>query len=245
MAQHDHAFGTGGAHFLDHRGHVFIADAKGVFRKHPAWVGDGHIGEGLADDGNLGASAFEHFVGREQLCRFVPFSVEYILPKGRERQLLDQFRHAVRAQRKLPVECHRLWRKGVHDIHHVLPGGLVACVRAVPRVATVQQNCVWPVRTDRFDYGRDPVQSTDPAIPLRQCRKIIRAQRIVRGRSIFDAIEPSEIGTRDMRNRSFVFSNPDVDRRFAKVDWLQLGVNIGDVDQRNVSVCLEFQQAIL
>ena len=124
VAQHNHTFRTGGAYLFDHRRHVFIADAKGILREHPARVSDGHIREGLSDHRNLGAAAFKHFVGLEQLGRLVPFGIEDVLSKCSKGQPLDNLVHTLRAEREFPMECHGVRLERVHDVHHVLPFGL-------------------------------------------------------------------------------------------------------------------------
>ena len=48
-----------------------------------------------------------------------------------------------------------------------------------------------------------------------------------------------------MRHLSLVRTDTDVDRRFAKQDRFQLRVNIGDVDERDISEGFEFQQLVL
>ncbi len=89
-------FGALAADLINHGLHMFIANTKAVFREHPAGVGDWHIGERLSDHRDLDATTFKEFVGREQFGRFIPFRVENVLTKGRERQTFDDFVHAVR-----------------------------------------------------------------------------------------------------------------------------------------------------
>ena len=166
MAKADNQFGPLGAHLIHHVLHVFIANPERIFGEHPAGVGNRHIGKGLTDHRNLGATTFEHLVRWEQFGGFVPFSVKNVLAKGREGQVFDNFLNPVAAECEFPMEGHRVRLQGIHDIDHVLTRRLVAGVRPMPCVPAIKQNCVRPVSADRLDDCCHTVQSTDPAVGL-------------------------------------------------------------------------------
>ena len=126
-----------GAHLIHHLLHVFVADTERIFREHPTRICDWHVRECLTNDSNLNAATFEEFIGWEQLCRFVPFCIKYVLAKGGKRQVFNNLGHTIRAEREFPVERHRIRLQRVHNVDHVLPVSLIAGVTAVPCIATV------------------------------------------------------------------------------------------------------------
>ena len=245
MAEADDQFRAVRAHLVHHFLHMRVTDAKGVFREHPARIGNGHIGKGLPDHGDLHPAAFEEFIRFEQLRRFVPFGVEDVLAQGGEGQPLHQFGHTVRAQREFPVKGHRIGFQRVHHVHHVLACGAQAGERAVPCIAPIQQQGVGPVGADGVENGRHPVEPADLAIGACQRHEIVIGQRIIKRRAAPDPVAHAEILTRDMGHLSVVLTHADIDRRLAEVERFELAVNVGDMHQRDISECVELQQLVL
>ena len=245
MAEADDAFGTLRAHFVDHGLHVLVADTKGIFGEHPAGIGDRHVGKRLTDHGNLDATAFEELVGREQFCGFVPFGVENILTQRGEGQPLDNLLHTGGPQREFPVEGHRVGLEHVHHVDHVLPFGVVAGVRAMPRIPTIQQKRIRPIGPDRVDHSGHAIQSADTPVSFGQGGEIARAERVVRRAAVVDPVKLAEIGTGHVRDSTPVVTDSDIHRRFAEIDRLELRVNVGDVDQRDIAKGVELQKLVL
>jgi hypothetical protein len=81
---------------------------KAVFWEHPARVCDGHIGESLTDNGDLGAATFKHFIGFEQFGWFIPFGVKNVLTQCRKGRFSTILARALEPKREFPVECHRI-----------------------------------------------------------------------------------------------------------------------------------------
>jgi len=245
MAQHHDDLGSFGADLVDHGLHVLFADAEGEFGKHPARVGDRHIGKGLADDRDLDATAFEELVGFEQLCRLVPFGVKDVLAQRGKGQAFDQFGDPVGAQGEFPVKGHRIGLQRVHHVDHILPLGVVAGIGAVPGIAAVQQQRVGPVGADGVHHVGDPVHAAHPAICPGQRREIVIGQRIGRGAAILDPVEAAEIGAGDMGHLPLGRADAQVHLGLAEIDRHQLGVDVGDMDQGQVAERVEFQELVL
>ena len=220
MRQNNDQVGTGGAHLVYHLLHALIADAEREIREHPARVGDGHIGEGLPDHRNFGAATLEKFVRLEFFGRLVPFSVENILPQHRKGRLFHQFAHPLLAQREFPMEGHRIGFQQLHGVHHVLALRMIAGVRPVPCIATIQQQRIGAGCANGVYYRGHAIQTADPAIGLGQGREIIIAQRIGAGAAIGDAVKLAEISAGHMGHRAAVFAHADVYLGFAEIDRL-------------------------
>ena len=133
----------------------------------------------MPDNGNFDAATFIEFVGREILGGFVPFCIKDVLAKGGKRQIADNVAYAIRTQRELPVERHRIRLQQVHDIHDILSLGFVAGVGAVPCVTPIQQQCVRTVSADTVHDSRDPIHTAHFSIGLPKSGEIIIGQRIV------------------------------------------------------------------
>ena len=93
VAEADNELGPLPTHLVDHGLHVFVTDAKAVFREHPARIGNGHIGKGLTDNGDLDPATFEELVGREYIDRLVPFGIKDVLSERRKGEALDNLLH--------------------------------------------------------------------------------------------------------------------------------------------------------
>ena len=245
VAQAYDQFGPFGADLVHHFLHTLVADTERVFGEHPAGVGDRHIGESLPDHRDFDAACLVELVGREKLCRFVPFGVKDVLPQGGKGQPLDNLCHAVRAEREFPVKSHRVGLERIHHVDHVLTLRVVAGVAAVPGVAAIQQQRIGPVRADLVDHTRHTVQTAHLAIALRQRRKIVIGQRIGRGAAVRDPVKLAEIRAGQMRHLPAVLAHTDIDRRFAEIDRFQLRVNVGHVDQADTPEGVKFKQFVL
>ena len=220
VAETDDQFGALAAHLVDHLLHMLVADAEGVFGEHPAGVGDGHIGKGLPDDGDLHAAALEEFVRLEQFRRLVPFAVENVLAEGGKGQPLDDLLYPLGAQRELPVEGHRIGLQRVHHVNHVLPFGLKTGQRAVPCVAAIQEQRVGPVGADGVQHGGHAVQPADLPVGLCLGHEIVVGQGIIQRRAAADAVADAEILAGDMGHLAAVFAHADVDGGLAEIDRL-------------------------
>ncbi len=245
VAQANDEFSALSADLIHHLLHMFIADAKGVFREHPTGVGDGHVRKRLPDHGDLHAAALKEFVGFEQFGRLIPFAVKDVLAKGGKGQPLDNLLHPFGAQRKLPMEGHRVGLQRVHHVDHVLTLGLETGHRAVPRIPAIEQQRIWTVGADRVQHGGHTVEAADLAVSLRMGDEIIVGQRVIQRCAAADAVADAEILTSDMRHLATIIAHADVDRWLAEIDRFQLRVDVGHMHQGDIAELLEFQKRVL
>ena len=244
MRQQDDKFGPFGAGFFDVLTDHLLVDAERPVRDHVARVGDRGVRERLADDGNLHAAALEPCGGFED--RLLPFGIGDVTGKERKLEHVLEFLHTILAVGEFPVRGHRVEAHGVLDLDHVLALGFERRQRALPGVATVQEQRV--VRTfgaHRLDQGHHPVDTADAAVFLGERSEIVARQRIGLGRTRLDPVVSEEILTRDMRRQALDLADPDVNRGFAEIDRRQLRVHVGEMQQRHLAHRLEVENARL
>ena len=232
-----------GADLVHHFLHPLLADAKAVFGEHPFRVGDGHVGESLPDHGNPQAALFENLVGLEG--RFVPFGVKDVGAEEGEGQRIDQFFDPLGAKGPFPMAGHRLYPKGVHHVDHVLTLGHERGHGAMPGITAIQKDAVRSRGADRLDHGRHAVHAAHLAIGLSQRVEILIGQRVGFRAGRDDVEHLQEIRPRHMRRLALGLADAQVDLGFTKPDRFDLCVNVGDVDQRNVTEIIELQQLVL
>ncbi|OIQ71528.1 hypothetical protein GALL_468540 [mine drainage metagenome] len=140
---------------------------------------------------------------------------------------------------------HRVGLQRAHRVHHVLPLGFQHGVRAVPRVATIQQQRLGPFGADRLDHGRQAVKATHLAVGLGQRLEVEIGQGIGLGGAGLDIVEFEEIGAGHMGRQALLGADAKVHLGFAEPIGHQLAVAVGDVDQRDVAGGFEIEQLML
>ncbi len=141
-----------GSHLIHHLLHVLILDAKAPVWDESRRIGDGGVGEGLADHGHACAIDLLDGIGLEGQARGLVEAREVgelVVEQGRvgDRDILgDEFTleginildHLGVVVGELPVTCHDIDAKQVAGPHHVLAPGPEGGARPLPGVATVQ-----------------------------------------------------------------------------------------------------------
>ena len=129
---------------------------------------------------------------------------------------------------------HGVGLERVHDFDHVAAERLLCGIGALPGIATIKQQniIVAALGTDMFDDRRHPVETAHPAVGLRKCGEIQVGHRICVRRTRFDIVELQEVGAGDVRRQTGDRSDAEIDRRLAEIDRLELGMNVGDVEDR-------------
>ena len=141
VGQHHHHLGALCACLVHELLHGFIADAIGPVGHHVAGVGDGGVGEGLADDGNLQAVHLLHGVGLEDLVAEVvgdDVLRDEVDAVFRE-IVLHHFHHPVGAEGGFPVGGHDVHTQLDAGVHHVLGIGPQGGGGTLPGIAAIQQ----------------------------------------------------------------------------------------------------------
>ena len=245
VRENDDQLGAHAAHLVDHFLHPLVTDTEGVFREHPARIGDRQIGESLTDNSDLDAAALEELVGSKVFGRFVPLGVENVLAKRRKGEVCNDIANTVATEGEFPVEGHRVGLERVHDVDHVLPLGVVAGIGAVPGVAAVKEESVGTLGADRIDHGRHAVEAAHLAVGAGKGGEVVIGQRIMGRAAIGHAIELAEVGAGDVRHLTDIAANAKVDLGLAEENRFHLRVDIGDVDQGDVTEGIKLQKLIL
>ncbi len=233
VREEDHQLRALGAGLVHDLLHPLLADAEGEVGEHPARVGDGRVGEGLADHRDLRAAALE--IRDRVEGRLVPGGVEDVGAEEGEGQRVDDLAHPVDAERELPVRGHGVGLQRVHHVDHVLAVRPQRRQRALPGVAAVEEERLRPLGADALQDGRDPVEPAHAAVLAGERDEVLRGQGVGHRRARLDAVELQEVLARDVRRLARLLADPDVDRGLAEVDRLELGVDVGDVHQRHVA----------
>ena len=137
--QHHH-HRTFAAHFVDDFLHLGFLDAEIPFRRQVARIGDRRIGKRLADNRNRHTVHFLHRVGRKH--RVAKIGGLNILREKLHPALevfLNDFFYALVAKRKFPMARHDVHAEFQRGIDHVLPLCPQRRRRALPCVATIEQ----------------------------------------------------------------------------------------------------------
>ena len=138
---------------------------------------------------------------------------------------------------------HGVDAERVHDPHHVGALGLQRRVAALPGVAAVeQQHPARPLGADRVDQRRQPVEPADPAVGLGQRLEVGRGQRIGVVAAAADLEGLQQLLAHDMRRQAARLADAEIDRRLAEIDRHELGVQVGEIEQRELAGRLEAQQ---
>ena len=134
-----------------------------------------------------------------------------------------------------------------HAVDHVLALGDQGRVAVLPGVAAVEeQGAVRARGADRLEHGGDPVEAAELAVGLGERREILCGEGIGAGGAgrDFEQVEKRLAG--DMRQLSARLAGADVDGRLAVQNRLELGVQVGEVNEGDVADrCAEPQQFIL
>jgi hypothetical protein len=140
---------------------------------------------------------------------------------------------------------HRLDAERVHQPDHVAAVGPQCGERALPGVAAVQKQRIGTVSADRLYDRGDPVKAADLAVGLRQGREIVIGQRIVERRAVLYPVHPAEVRAGHMRRLAGDRANADVPLGLAEPDRLQLRVDVGEMDERDIARGVESQKVVL
>ena len=236
---------------LDHLLHPFVLNAEAPVGDEALGIGDGGVGEGLADDRHPGAVEFPHGVGLEgQTAALVEarevgeFIVEQGLVGDRDvlrhelalegLEVVDDLRVLVG---ELPVAGHDVHAQQIAGADHVLAPGPEGGARTLPGVAPVEEQAPPLPRlgAQLLDQGGEVGEAPDLAIALGGGVKVEEGQGMglasTRGDAeVFQEGLPHQVGGLT-QGRTY----PQVHVRFPIPDGVELGVGIGDVQQAQVA----------
>ncbi len=140
MRQHDHDLRSRGAGGVDRLLHVVFLDAEGPVGDHVARMGDGRVGEGLADHRNLDAIDLAQDIWLEhRIAEIGGFDVLRDNVDMAGEILFGDFLHAVLAIGAFPVQRHDVHAEQLGRLDHVLPLRPHRGARPLPGIAAIQQ----------------------------------------------------------------------------------------------------------
>jgi hypothetical protein len=120
---------------------------------------------------------------------------------------------------------------------------LCSAVAVLPGVAAVeQQRASLAFRADRFEHGGDAIESSEPAVALGECREILRGERIRRRAARRNAVMLEQRAAGQVRHKPARGPDAEIDRGLTEVQRQELGVDVGDVEERDIADRLEAQQ---
>ena len=213
-------------------------------RDHPARIGDRRVGQRLADDRDLDAAALEGLRGFEHLV--LELALAHVLAQEGKAERIDELLHALLAESEFPMRRHGVRLQQRHAVDHVLALGRERSVRILPGVAAVeQQHAVAALGTDRLDDGGDAVESADPPIGLGERHEILVGEGMGKRAAGRDLVGVEQGAAGQVRRQPLRAADAEIDRRLAEIDRLELGMNIGDVDQRHIAERFESEQVRL
>ena len=140
---------------------------------------------------------------------------------------------------------HGVRLQRIHDVDHVLARRFLRGVGTLPGVAAIKQQRVRPLRPDGIDDGRAPVETAHLAVPAGQGDKVLVGEGVGFRRAWLQVEKLQEIRAGHVRRQPLVRADADIDAGLAEVHRLQLGVQVGDVNERDVAHWLERQKLIL
>jgi len=225
-----------GPGLVDHLLHVLVLDAEFPVLDHVARVGDRRVGEGLADDGHrhavhlLDDVGLEHRVAEVQRLDVLGHEVELA-----GEVLLDDFLHAVHAQRELPVAGHHVDAEQLAGIDHVLALGPQRRAAALPGVAAVQQQRAGAAGAHALDQRGQVRKAAHLAVALRDLLEVEVRQRVRLGRAGLHAGGLQQVLAHQVRQLALHVGHAEVHAGLAEVDGLELRVAVGDVQEGHVA----------
>ncbi|MCL6609290.1 MAG: nucleotide exchange factor GrpE [Geminicoccaceae bacterium] len=141
------------------------------------------------------------------------------------------------------IGVRRLDAEGAEHLHHVGALGLQGDPGALHRVAAVEQEgAALPLRADRPDEGGDPVEPADPPVAPGELDEVLVGEGVGRGRAGGDAETVEERLAGEMRGQATDLAHADVGRGLAEPDRHELGMQVGEVEDRDVADRAEGQK---
>ncbi len=239
------------ANAVDHLLHVLILDAEGPVRDEALRVGDGGVGEGLADDGHLDPADLLDGIGLEGQAVILaePTEVgELVVEQGLLADL-DVLGHEIALEGldvlddlgvevgELPVTGHHIHAQQVAGADHVHAAGPIGGAGALPGVAAVQQQAVAvaALGAHALDQGLEMGEAADHAELVGRLVEVQIGEGVGLDAAGGDAEVLEEAFAHDMRGLTERLAQADVHVGLAEIDGVELGVGVGDVQQGHVA----------
>ena len=236
VGQHHHHLRPLGTRLVDGLLHILLLNTKSPVRHHVARVRNGGIRKSLPNDGHRHAVHRANLVGlKHRIFKIRGFDV---LRKKRDLVLevmVDDVLDSLSSKRHLPVCGHDVNPHEQTRIHHVLPLGPERGCRALPSIASIQEECSGARGSQSFDergHGRKPTHLAIGASGL------IEVQRR-EGVSVFaprrDAIGFEKMFTHEMGRLTTGGTRPQIDTGLSIIGGNELRMRVGEMQQMHIA----------
>ena len=157
---------------------------------------------------------------------------------------VDNFFHPLHAQGEFPVTGHHIHTEQFARLDHVLAARPQRRARALPGVATVEQQSTGAAGLEALDQGGQMGKAPHLAIAAGGLVKVQMGQRMGLGRAGAQARGLEQVLTHQMRQLPAHAAHAQVDAGFAKVDGQQLRMAVGHVQKRHLTKTRRVVQAL-
>src|SRR4051794_636258 len=244
VGEQHHKLRTVASRFLHMHFEIVLANAERPVRDHPARIGDRGVRKRLSDYGDLHAAPLDHQHRLE--CRLIPFRVAHVLRQKRKCEIADELFHPLSPEREFPMADHCIGPQQRHAVAHVLAFADEGCVAVLPGVAAVQEHdAIATLLPYGLENCRDAIEPAEATVGFRQCAEISFGQRIGLRRSGCDAIAVQESLAADMRHQASRGADTEIAGRFAKEDRHELGMDVRDMNERDIPNRIKAQQIVV
>src|SRR3954466_203337 len=256
MRQQHHGIGavdvSNGVHQLLQ---FLFADAERPVRGEPLRVGDRYIRKRLADNGNARAAdlldqgRLEYAAGsrieRLGVVECGLFREEDVLRQELALEALEIVAERLLAIGEFPMASHCLDAEQVCGLDHVGAVHGVGQSAALPQIAAVeQQRAPIPgLASQAVDQRLEMCEAAELAKTQGRLLEIETGEGMGVGAVALDAEPLQKSAPDEMRRLTCQRADPDVDARLAEMNWQQLGMRIGDVQDARIAEALEIVHA--
>ena len=213
-----------------------LLDAEGPLRHEVARVGDRRVGERLADDRHRDAVDLVRDPRREhRVAEVLGLDVlrDELDPAGE--LLRHGLLHALGAVGEFPVRGHHVDAERELRGDHVRAPRPQREARALPGVAAVEEQRARPLGADPLDQRREVRVTADPAVGACGALEVEVGEGVGFARAGRDPERLQQVLAHEVRRPSRRRADADVHARLPEPGRTELGVRVGDVQQRDVA----------
>src|SRR5205085_5849467 len=143
--------------------------------------------------------------------------------------------HAIGAERELPMTCHHIDAEQLAGVDHVLTLRPQRRRRALPRIATIEQQRVRTARLQLLDECREMRKTAKRAVSLRCGAEIEVGERMRIAAPRWNTEMLQQRFADEMRWATGGRAKTEIDARLAKIGGQKLRVTIGEMQHAHVA----------
>ncbi len=214
----------------------FLLDAEGPLRHEVARVGDRRVGERLADDRHRDAvDLVQHPRHEHRVAEVLGLDVLRDELDPAAELLRHGLLQALGAVGELPVRGHHVDAERELRGDHVRALGPQREARALPGVAAVQEQRAGPLGADALHQRREVRVAANLAVGARGALEVEVGEGVGLARAGRDPERLQQVLAHEVRRPSRRLADADVHARLPEPRRTELGVGVGDVQQRDVA----------